>query len=241
MKRFLTRALLCTSSIAACSTALAQSTALPPPYYTLDRNSVDLATGAFVYNRTDISIGAGEGALSYSHITNSIAGSFYPTTYQVQIAGNLATITLNGVVDQLTSDATNHWSTNYATGAQLSSDGQFHYVYTMGDGTTIAFAGVASGVTPNSSAPVKYYAGVITKPTGEATSYSYVTQSFTICRNPGCMPGGPGSQNWYASRVSAISNNRGYALKLDYAADSYTFQNAPAWATVIGVTAINQL
>jgi len=241
MKRFFTRALLCTSSIAACSTALAQSTVLPPPYYTLDRNSVDLATGAFVYNRTDISIGSGDGALSYSHIMNSKAGSFDPTTYQLQVVGTNATITLNGVVDQLTSDTTNYWTSNYGTGAQLSSDGQFHYIYTMGDGTKIAFAGVASGVTPYSSAPVKYYAGTITKPTGEVTGYSYVTQSFTVCRNPGCTPGGPGSQNWYASRVSAISSNRGYALKLDYAADSYTFQNAPAWTTVIGVTAVNQL
>ncbi len=241
MKHLFTRALLCTSSIAACSTALAQSTALPPPYYTLDRNSVDLATGAFVYNRTDISIGSGDGALSYSHITNSIAGSFSPTTYQLQVVGTNATITLNGVVDQLTSDTTNHWTSNYGTGAQLSSDGQFHYIYTMGDGTTVAFAGVNSGVTPYSSAPVKYYAGVITKPTGEATSYSYVTQSFTICRNPGCTPGGPGSQNWYMSRVSAISSNRGYALKLDYAADNYAFGSLSTWTQVIGVTAINQL
>lgn len=98
-----------------------------------------------------------------------------------------------------------------------------------------------SGVTPNSSPPFNYLAGTITTPTGETTGYSYVTQSFTRCLNPGCVPGGPGSQNWYASRVSAISNNRGYALKLDYAADSYNFQNGGAWVTVIGATAINQL
>ena len=77
MKALLTRALLCTSALVL-PTGVAVAQSVPPPYYTLDRNSVDLATGAFVYNRTDISIGSGDGALSYSHITNSIAGSFIP-------------------------------------------------------------------------------------------------------------------------------------------------------------------
>ena len=65
MKRFFTRALLCSSAIAALTArADAQSASLPPPYYTLDGNGVDLGTGAFVYNRNDISIGTGANTLS---------------------------------------------------------------------------------------------------------------------------------------------------------------------------------
>ncbi len=80
------RSLLCTSALLmVCGRSLAQSVALPPPYYTLDRNGVDLGTGAFVYNQTDISIGSGEGTLSYSRIINSRAGVFDPTTYQLKI------------------------------------------------------------------------------------------------------------------------------------------------------------
>jgi len=152
MKRFFTRMLLCSSALAALiSQADAQSTAPPPPYYSLDGNNVDLATGAFVYNRTDISIGTGTNALSYSHLTNSMSGTFYPTTYQLQFGGSnksLATITLNGVVDQLTSDATNHWSTTHGTGTQLSTDGSGKYTYLTHDGTTILFIGVPFGVVP---------------------------------------------------------------------------------------------
>lgn len=231
MSRYLKYALLYTSAtIGLCLHAHAQSVSLPPPYTTLDQNNVDLSTGAWVVKHTDITIGVGSDQLTYGSTDYSTASTWTNSiAYLYTNASGGLSIVVNGATDTLNSDGVSHWSTTLGTGSQVVLDGNGRYVYIDSSGTRSTFGKFGGSGGGN----FNYLIIARLSPSGALTNYIWQSSSYIVPF---------AGVTVYANRISSMWNNRGYALKFDYAFNGQVDPGSVTqWNQTTGATALNFL
>ena len=208
-----------------CATAQAQTTPETlPERLQIDGNGVDLATGALTLGGAGVSIGSGEGALSYQRYYNG-RGWSSNLSYSVTLdnVNNKRHVNLNGQSDVFT----------YTGGQFVSDEGSgatlTHNTYTTAGGVVMTFAS-----SPGTDALL---VSDITYPSGLKTTFHRV--SVTVC-----FPAEPVGCDWSTySRLQSITNNVGYQLHFSYDANSIIpnepFESVRQWRRLNKVTAIN--
>ena len=163
----------------------------PAVYSNVDENGVDLVLGTFEQGFTGLSIGSGDGALTFGFSTAKGVWGANTFTGGVEVAGNMATVYIGGDMERFTISGTTYTS-QQGEGSTLTLAGGL-YTYMRDDGTVIMFdqskwpiAGTANAL-PTS----------IKTPEGSAVSIYYKTVGT-------------------AARIQSVTNNRGYQLKYEY-------------------------
>jgi RHS repeat-associated protein len=234
MRHSLKAALLVSSALIA-TPALAQVLpSAPPSYYSLDERGVDLVTGSFNYQSTNVSIGdPSQGGLTYSR-TYTQGGWRDNLTGTVEENGATIIVSVGGGSEIFTrSGSTYTPQTN--TGPTLTKPDAVTFVYRGADGTQIRFY---RAISDNQSEPYNPAGGAsafrmiqMIKPNGEKISYEY-DEAFA---GPFHQPSDP-----YWTRLRAVQNNYGYRLVLDYQLDDPTSPNDEyGYFNLLKVTGIN--
>ena len=198
------------------------ATAPPPIRSSVDGNGVDLVTGALVVAAPQLSIGTGEGALTYTR--NLTATGWVDNTIgTINVNGSAITVSFGGASDSFTlsggvyTNALGGGSTlTYSSGAQ-------QYTYTTATGVVVIFNAALPAYSPsyaNGGRPI-----TATYPDGMAVTYTY--QTVTVSGTS-------------ASRLQSVGNTYGYQLKFTYANNSpASVSDLVAWTTIASVNAIN--
>lgn len=170
--------------------ALAQNRA-PAIYNNVDENGVDLVLGSFEQAFTGLSIGSGQGALSFSFATARGVWGANSFTGGVEVVGNVATVYVGGDAERFTISGTTYTS-QQSEGSTLTLSGGL-YTYMRDDGTIIMFDQSKWPVVGTANAlPTS-----IKTPDGSAINIYYKTVGT-------------------AARIQSVTNNRGYQLKYNY-------------------------
>ena len=189
-------------------------TAPPPIRSTVDANGVNLVTGALTVSTPTISIGQGEGALSYvrqligTGWTDNVTGTVSMTTqgYVVSVGGGSELFTKAGSI----------FTNAEGLASTLTLSGST-YTYTTGGGVVMVFSpGLTQGASDYSLARLTS----ATYPDGKVVTYNYQTTP-------------------YSSRLQSVTNNFGYQLKFTYSLNNpQSAADVPAYlklATAIGI------
>jgi RHS repeat-associated protein len=232
-------ALSCALLASTCLTlpAMAQQMTLtaPPVRQTVDNNGVDLGTGTISMPKASLTIGAGEGALSYEATIQN--GRSHVNLYGwITRSGSTYTVSLGGASEVFTLSGSTFTPVE-ARGSSLAFSGA-RYVYTAADGTVATFENEGDpGFTKVSNSPASGRPMLVevVRPNGERLNYVHYTQvvqtGVTGCCTPILATG---------RRLTAVVSNFGYQIRFDYARDDApTLDAAEAWATVTRVRAIN--
>jgi YD repeat-containing protein len=192
----------------------------PPIRSTVDANGVDLVTGALTITSPGLSIGQGEGALTYQR--NIIATGWTDNVIgTVNVSGSTTTISFGAISDSFTLSG-GVYTNAEGLGSTLTLSGGY-YTYTSGAGVVTVFQQSLAGYIPsygNGGRPIS-----VTYPDGRVLTYTY--QTVTVSGQS-------------ASRVQSVNNNFGYQLKFTYALNTpATLSDLTAWTTVATVTGIN--
>lgn len=195
-----------------CQSVVAQSM-VPAVFPAVDQNGVDVATGQFKHEITDVTIGQpGKGGLEFTR-TYQPGMTHNHNGYVTQIGGNCVVVvgahseTFSGACQ--TPGAHNQQMGSYL--AYTSSGGGL-YTYTIRDGTVATFW-VPSGTQAIATmpSPLYGYLGSLTTPDGSVTSYAYEWSA------PVCYPSPQYCYIQYTfGRLSNVSNNFGHALLFQY-------------------------
>lgn len=214
-------ALAILSSVA---TAHAQGIATSPPPIrsSVDANGVDLVIGALVVSTPQLSIGQGEGALTY--VRNLTATGWVDNAIgTINVNGSAITVSFGGASDSFTlsggvyANALGGGSTlTYSSGAQ-------QYTYTTAAGVVVIFNATIPDYSPsyaNGGRPI-----TATYPDGLMVTYTYSTVTVS---------------GTSASRLQSVNNNFGYQLKFTYVNNSpTTVSQLAAWVTIASVSGVN--
>jgi RHS repeat-associated protein len=211
--------------------ALAQgiATTAPPVHSSVDANGVDLITGALVISSPQLSIGQGEGALTYTRQLTA-SGWLDNVTGTVSFSSLLSVCTTLGTTT--VSFGGNSEAFTWSGSAYVNSQGggstltcnttTQKYTYTTADGVVVVF-GQFPAFNPSWANGGRVISA--TSPDGLALTYSYNT--VTVAGTS-------------ASRLQSVNNNLGYQLKLTYALDTpLSAGDLTAWTTVASVTGVN--
>jgi RHS repeat-associated protein len=193
---------------------------LPPEYYALDAQGVDLVSGQWVYSAREVAIGQpGAGGLEYVRtFTGSWGGSSVPGI----VIGADVRVIMNGVTQVFYRTGAT-FTPKSDTGSRLTASGRF-YTYTHSDGTVVVFEDVWNHPIPLSMA----------KPNGERVSYNYLYDEYCgeYDWNGNCI------SRELARRPVSISNNFGYQLRYEYVSND--LQNSTSqWYEVQSVIGLN--
>jgi hypothetical protein len=122
------------------------------------------------------------------------------------------------------------------------------YTYTAEDGTVAVLAQLKPPVMPPpGSIPAPPRSSTITRPNGDQMVFHWKVQTYTVGAGanpcvpdddptaPPCVEG----QVRIAWRLSAISTNRGYALKYAFAENITSTGTEESWARLVSATALN--
>ncbi|MGX1747161.1 RHS repeat domain-containing protein, partial [Brevundimonas sp. NPDC055320] len=241
MKTTLKLALLASSALFA-SSAWAQQQPTPPEHYTLDANGVDLVTGQFAYQVNDIVIGdPAQGGIAHGRIwTNggwrdTLAGT-------IRIAGSVYTASLGGVSEVFTKSGSTFIPASNR-GATLTESGGI-LTLTTSDGTKVEYTTGYSNYT----SPYAATNGMIRsvkRPSGELLTYHWRGATYCTFRDRIVGPDEslPPCLRWASVvRLEAVSNNFGYQINFQYAADDVpetAREVHSTWLRRIGATGIN--
>ena len=213
--------------------AAAQQQPIPPEHYTLDARGVDLVSGAFNYQSTEVVIGdptAGGIAYGRSHFTtvywrDGLLGTINASgsRYVVSLGSRSAVFTKSGST----------YTPQTANGASLTQSGTT-YTYTASDGAVGVFTGTyAAATTP-------YVANIallqtMTEPNGASLTWTYEVTEY--CPSPD-----PEGTCWVPIknilRILNVTSNRGYRLLYEYV-DADPWYDPTAWMKVVKVTGVN--
>ncbi len=202
----------------------------PPPVHSfVDNNGVDLTSGYLTVTTPGLTIGQGEGALSYvrelinTGWTDNVIGT-------VNVNGSTVTVSFGGTSDTFTLSG-GTYTNALGLGSTLTNSGGY-YTYTSHTGVVVQFQQSLAGYLPcygNGGRPVS-----VTWPDGKVLTYTYNTISVSGTNT--CSSGSTTS----AARVQSVTNNFGYQLHFTYQVDTAsTVAGLTAWTTVAQVTAIN--
>lgn len=220
---------LAASALGAAGQARAQSVLqVPPPTrYTLDERGVDVRAGTFNRSTTDVVIGQpGQGALTYSR---SFAGNGWRDnlTSTIVLSGSQYIVSAGGFSEAFTSSGST-FDPVIPTGARLVKSGN-DFTWTWADGTEVVFNGQFRD-RYNDAGTTLGRAISLTRPNGEVINYAY--QLATI---EGSLP------FVRAFRLTGVSNNFGYALKVEYVQGPSPSSESqlPNWTQLYRVTGYN--
>lgn len=203
---------------ASASVVAAQEQPIPPEHYTVDPRGVDLVAGTFNHGTTEVVIGQpGAGGLAYGR---SFAGGWRDTSIGgLSFSGSDLVASIGPISEPFVWNGTEYVS-KYSNGSTLELVGT-EYQVTDRHGNKAVFATLMM----NGENPYGATEGLITSwtsPAGEVVTYTYQMGFRAFVGR--------------IYRLSAISNNRGYMLKYEYA--SNTASDA-TWWRVSNVRGIN--
>ncbi len=237
--RPLNKPLLLTSaaiSLAVAGAAHAQSISqpTPPEHYALDPRGVDMVSGYFNFQTTEVAIGQPDGGglnLTRGRIQlgwrDSNQGSLQVSgsTYTVALGLESEVFTLSGGVFTPASNS----------GATLSQSGTT-FTFTTSSGTVAKYSTTYCYTSTGAACTNRAALYEIVVPNGESTNYHYVTQTYVRSTNP-LVTG-------TVVRLQSITNNHGYQLHYVYKSNVMT-GTAPLntrvanWLAVASVTGVN--
>ncbi len=208
----------------------------PPVRENVDSNGVDVVSGKFVTNPTDISIGPpGLHGLSYTRYWSGY-GWRHSMVMTMSGSGAMPTVSIAGSSDTFTrltvTSAGSTYSTDLANGSTLFREPGGDYVYTGRDGSIVRFMPAGGAMLGGYDSEIGR-ARSITAPDGTVMTFAYKTGSFTIPA--------PGGGMWTVSyaRIQSVTNNHGYQLKFTYGTNLLSQGNEAAWKYPTRVTGIN--
>jgi len=232
MKIALKLALLASCSLFATS-ALSQTSLLPPENYSLDPRGVDLVTGKLVVSRVDFTIGdPDQGGLSYQTINyggvefrNGFTGTINSSgsSYIVSIGDNSEFFTKSG----------SNFINSSGSGSTLTQSGLI-YTYRNNTGGVYEFSeayGFMEKVHPANIALITS----ATTPSGQKLTYHYDVGDYCPqMDNEGwCLV-----QPTQAVRLGRVSNNSGYQIRFDYWSES-SWYDSYNWNQIASVGGTN--
>jgi YD repeat-containing protein len=208
----------------------------PPVRDSVDSNGVDVVSGQFISNPTDLSIGPpGLHGLAYSRCWSG-HGWRHSLIVTMSGSGLTPTVSIGGSSETFTRVAVTSTGSTYtadlADGSSLFREPSGDYVYTGRDGTVVRFMPAGGAMLAG------YDSGIgrarwIESPDGTIMTFTYKNGSYIVN-----MPGGGTSTVIYA-RLQSVTNNHGYQLKFTYGTNTLSEGNEAAWKYPTRVTAIN--
>ncbi len=209
----------------------------PPEHYALDERGVDLVSGYFNLQTTEVMIGQpGAGGLSLTRGrtqlgwrdnnqgTLSVSGS----TYTVVSGLGAEVFTLSGGV----------FTPKSNNGSTLTQSGTT-YTFTTSSGTVLRYTTTYCFTSTGVACTNKAALYEIVAPNGEATNYHYVTQTYlrSVDSNGNPVMG-------TVVRLQSITNNRGYRLHYTYKSNTMSGSGSlntkvGNWLAVASVTGAN--
>jgi YD repeat-containing protein len=229
-----------TSGVAlAAGAAQAQSISqpTPPEHYTLDARGVDLVSGHFNFQTTEVMIGQpGGGGLA---LTRGRTQLNWRDSNQGSIEINGSTYTVaSGMGAEVFTLSGGTFTPKSNNGSTLTQSGAT-YTFTTSTGTVLRYTTAYCFTSTGAACTNKAALYEIVTPNGETTSYHYVTQSYlrSVDSNGNSVLG-------TVVRLQSITNNRGY--QLHYVYKSNTMSGAGSlntkvgnWLAVASVTGVN--
>lgn len=194
------------------SLALAQTVPpdvdLPPIRSSVDENDVNLVTGKLLVTGNTLTIGSPKsGGLSFERFwTGNGWRHNYVMTINPGSSSNSVVVNL-GRESKTFSLSGGVYTDTEGTGATLT-DASGDFTYTSSDGMIVKFTKIHTG--SNYYSPHLGVGYLITNPNGKRVVLSYTQQSFPI----------PPSGSIKAIRLTSITSNDGYQLKLGYSSPS---------------------
>lgn len=219
----------------------AQVQPTPPEHYTLDPRGVDLVTGRFAHQATEVVIGQpGAGGITHARVwandgwRDTLSGT-------IAVSGSTYVVSLGPISEVFTKSgstftaASNNGSTLVQTTAALLT-------FTTSDGTIATYSTAYNGSTTPYQANAAALMSV-TQPNGEILSFYW--DGYSYCRLWDLDPftGEPGQCfDWAnAVRLDGVGNNRGYLIDFLYAADDIPIGSFPQeWLRRTGAVGVNR-
>ncbi|HEX8238736.1 MAG TPA: RHS repeat-associated core domain-containing protein [Allosphingosinicella sp.] len=223
------------AALVAAAPALADVPA-PPVRQNVDVNGVDVVSGQFITNPTDVSVGPpGLHGLSFTRYWSGY-GWRHSLIATMSGSGASPTVSITGSSETFTrlavTSAGSTYSTDLASGATLFREPAGDYVYTGRDGTIVRFMSAGGAMLAGYDSEIGR-ARSITAPDGTVMTFAYKTASYTVPA--------PGGGMWTVSyaRIQSVTNNHGYQLKFTYGTNTLSQGNEAAWKYPSRVTGIN--
>lgn len=228
--------------LALSSPAWAQQQPTPPEHYTLDARGVDLVTGGFAYQTTDVVIGdPAHGGIVHGRVyvnggwRDTLAGT-------IKVEGSVYTVSLGGQSEIFIKSGSTFTPVSNR-GATLVQTTAALLTLTTSDGTVAEYSTTYSGST---SAYLANNAALMSvrRPNGERLTYHWNGVTYCDTRNPSEDPEVPGECIIWknAVRLDAVSNNRGYQVNFQYATNTVPETGREArqsWLRRTGARGIN--
>lgn len=230
-----------TVALSAAGAVQAQVQPTPPEHYTLDPRGVDLVTGQFIYQATDLVIGQpGAGGIVHARVwandgwRDTLSGT-------IQVSGSTYVVSL-GATSELFIKSGSTFTPVSNRGATLVQTTPALLTFTASDGTVATYSTTYSGSTTLYAANNAALASV-RQPNGETLTFHW--DGYSYCRKFDLDPmtGEPGECREMANavRLDAVSNNRGYQVNFQYAVEDIAFPDGPGdWLTRTGAVGINR-
>lgn len=203
----------------------------PPVNMAVDANGVDLIGGTITVPGESISIGVeGEGGLTYARALSRDAWR-HNLIGTINSAGSVYTVSIGNDSESFTLTS-GEFKSDQRQGSTLTLSGGI-YTYTMRDGTVVQFAASSQGPMGGWYWGWSANAGYVTSmtlPTGEIRTWYY--KSASVCSpspGVGCVP---------ITRLQAVANNLGYAIKFEYQSNTAGW-GPTGWQDLKSVSAIN--
>lgn len=237
----LTTAVGIAAAFASAEIAVAQAQPTPPEQYTLDPQGVDLVTGQFVHQATDVVIGQpGAGGIVHGRVWAS--GGWRDTLAgTIAVSGSTYTVSFGGVSEVFTKSGSTFMPVSN-NGSTLTQSGT-SLTFTASDGTqaiySTAYSGSTSAYTANGAALMS-----LQQPNGERLTFTRSGVTYCSLRD---LPPDPEQEGeciqWAnAVRLQAVTNNRGYQVNFIYQSNDVpenTTDLRNGWLKRTGATGVN--
>lgn len=223
--------------------AAAQVAPPAPVRSSIDDNGVDLFLGTMNVDSPVLSAGgSGPQGLAYRKFNHG-GGWGDNLVATLSVSGSTVYVAFGTTTDQFTQSGTTYTSTE-GDGATLSLSGTV-YTWTAADGTVAHFNKIYVGTYPYGA--VTAIVTDVSRPNGEALTYSYDSAAYCSASKPGGA-GDICTRHSTAYRITSIANNSKYKLSFNYdnwdglmfdpneVPDNATFSN---WGDITGVSMTN--
>lgn len=233
--------LAATSALALTTAGVAEaqtiSQPIPPEHYSVDARGVDMVSGYFNFQTTEVAIGQpGQGGLSLTRGRSQLSWRD-SNQGSLEIAGSTY-IVVFGLQSEVFTLSGSTFTPKSNSGATLSQSGGT-FTFTTSTGTvakySTSYCFTATGAACSNRAALYE----ITEPNGQKTTYNYVTQSYarSIDSNGNPVMG-------TVARLQSITNNRGYQLHYVYKSNAMNTGGTVTnrvynWLAVASVTGVN--
>jgi RHS repeat-associated protein len=235
LRAITTLLLLSTSGI-----AIAQERELPiPPVRSpVDERGVNLATGQVELASTDVTIGNGQAALSFTrNWLQSFTGAGwrhqYLATLNVHFSDTSADVVIGETKRTFAKSGSVYTSDQNDGGTLVESNGG--WIYTTSDGTKYVFEPLVANASYYGDATAVVTS--IIRPSGDRVTLDYKTVTYTETHHNGSSTI---DVTMFVRRLQSVRSSSGYQLKLYYASNNMASStDADEWVRITDVKAIN--